>query len=119
LGLPRLVGQFDIELDRFPGEALANVRLDDCEEFVANHLRDMFADHLVRRKIEPPLEPLRMIPIEELVAEFTVAVNDSDRGIIGDKTQLPLALAQSSYGLSKLAHKRVDFGDPLVRAERM
>jgi hypothetical protein len=64
----------------------------------------MFADHLLRRKTEPRLQPLRMIPIDELVAEFRIAVDYCDRSIVGDKAQFVLALAQPVYGLSKLRH---------------
>lgn len=57
-----------------------------------------------------------MVPVDELVAELGVAVHDADWGIVGDKTQLALALAQPRYGLSKLPHNPIDFGDAFLRA---
>src|SRR5215831_3192576 len=51
-----------LDLDRLTGEALADVGLGDCEGFVADHLRDTFADDLLRRKTSP----LRKMPVDEL-----------------------------------------------------
>lgn len=59
-----------------------------------------------------------MVPVDELVVEFGVAVHDPDRGIVGYKTQLALALAQPRYCLSKLHQNHVDFGDAFLRADR-
>src|SRR5262249_41771850 len=56
------VRRINVELDGLSGEALAHVRLDGREGFVSDHLRESFADHLLRRKIAPLCEPLRMVP---------------------------------------------------------
>jgi hypothetical protein len=40
---------FDFELDRLPAETLAEVRLDDREKFIAEHLLKRLPDHLLRR----------------------------------------------------------------------
>jgi hypothetical protein len=42
--LARLVWHFELELDGYATEALTHVRLDGCEEFVAEHLGKAFAD---------------------------------------------------------------------------
>src|SRR5215470_5887466 len=70
-----------LDLDRLTGEALADVGLGDCEGFVADHLRDTFADYLLRCKASP----LRKIPVDELVAGFRIAMRDGDGGVVGDK----------------------------------
>jgi hypothetical protein len=88
LRLASLIWHFQLELDRLAGEALADVRLGDREEFVVPHLGDTFADQLLRHRTEPRFQPLRMTPIEELVAEFRITVDYCDRSVVGDKAQL-------------------------------
>src|SRR5258708_2292765 len=101
------VRHLGVELDLLTGEALADVGLDDREGFVADDLGDAFADYLLGRKSLP----LRDVPVDELVAGFGIKVRDGDRGVVGDKAQLALALAQQIGGSSKLRHQRVDLGD--------
>jgi integrase len=63
LQLTRPVRYFDLELDRLAGEALGDVGLDDREEFVADHLRETFADHMLKRKTEP----LHMVVVDAVL----------------------------------------------------
>jgi hypothetical protein len=92
LRVGRLVRQLDldVELDRLAGEALAEEGLEGRPGFVADHLRDRFADHLLWRETES----LRIVPVDEPEAGFPVALRDGNRGVVGDKAQLALAVAQ-------------------------
>src|SRR5262249_7303486 len=99
---------FELELDRLAGEALAKVRLKDCPGFFAHHLRDASADDLFRHEAMP----FRIVPVDELVAGFHVAVRNGDRDVIvRDQAPLTLAVAPRSLcrllrgGLSKLCHR--------------
>ncbi len=69
-----------------------------------------FTDHLVGRETKPLREQLCVIPIEEFVAEFCVQVHKSNRGVVSDKMQLALTLAQPGYGFSKLSHRPARLG---------
>jgi hypothetical protein len=111
---------FHVELDRLAGETLAEEGLKSRPGFVANHRRDRFADHLLWREAEP----LRIVPVDELEAGLHVALRDGDRGFVGDKAQMALAVGQQillrlwpGEGPSKLlavAGHRSDY--PLVPA---
>src|SRR6266478_5523421 len=114
LGLANLVGHFDFELDRFAGEALVDVAIDGSVGLLAKHLGNSFADDLLGRQTQP----LRIVPIDELIAGFRVAVGDGNMGVVSDQAQLALAVAQQilcrlSLGgsLLQLRHQRVDFSD--------
>ena len=83
LRVGRLVRQLDldVELDRLAGEALAEEGRKGRPGFVADHLRDRFADHLLWRETEP----LRVVPVDELEAGLPVALRDGNRGVVRDR----------------------------------
>jgi hypothetical protein len=81
-----------VELERLAGEAVAEEGLEGRPGFFAHYLQDAFADHLLGRKVPT----FCVVPIDELVAGFRVAVCDSDRGVVGDKAQLALAVVRRS-----------------------
>jgi hypothetical protein len=107
LRVGRLVRQLDldVELDRLAGEALAEEGLKGRSDFVADHFRDRFADHLLWRETEP----LRVVPVDELEAGLPVALRDGNRAVVRDEAQSALAVAQQvpcrlspGHGPSKL-----------------
>src|SRR5215467_12786422 len=58
--LSKLERHFDLELDGLSGEALTDVRFEDREKFVAEHLWKAFADHLLGCQAAVLLETLRV-----------------------------------------------------------
>jgi len=81
LRLANLVRHFGLELDRFAGEALADVAIKGSVGFFAEYLGNSLADYLLGREAEP----LRIMPVDELIAGFGVAVCDGDSRVVSDK----------------------------------
>src|SRR5258708_2355739 len=104
-----LVRHFGLEFERLAGEALADVVIESGVGFFPEHLGNSFADYLLGRETEP----FRIVPVDELIAGFCVAVGDCNMDVVSDKAQLAFAVAQQilcrlrANSLSMLCHRRI------------